>query len=217
MGGVAALYLATAYVIGIVMFLFVLDYMSVDGPDEKVGFLVDNKELIYITNLVLYVVFGGFLIVLALALYERLKTGAPALMQMATIVGIIWAAAVIASGMIANTGIAPVVDLYDDDPAQAATAWLGIDAVANGLGGGGGEFLGGLWTLLVSWAALRTNMFSKALNYLGLTVGVVGLVSTIPGLADLGGLFGISQIVWFVWVGSILLRSSSQATAVNPA
>jgi hypothetical protein len=61
-----------------------------------------------------------FLIVLSLALYDRLKTGAPAMMQVATAIGIIWAGSLIASGMVANAGIAPVVALYAKDPAQAA-------------------------------------------------------------------------------------------------
>jgi hypothetical protein len=104
------------------------------------------------------------LIVLSLALYDRLKSGAPALMQVATAIGIIWAGSLIASGMVANAGIAPVVVLYAKDPAQAAFAWQRIESVANGLGNGNGEILGGLWTLLVSLAALRTGGLPKGLN-----------------------------------------------------
>ena len=54
----------------------------------------------------MYVFFGFFLIVLSLALYDRLKSGAPALMQVATAIGIIWAGSLIASGMVANAGLA---------------------------------------------------------------------------------------------------------------
>ena len=80
--------------------------------------------------------------------------------------------------------------------------------MASGLGNGNGEILGGLFTLLVSWAALRIGGLPKALNYLGMVVGLVGIVSTIPGLNDLVGIFAISQIVWFVWLGIILSRQS---------
>ena len=55
-------------------------------------------------------------------------------MQVATVIGIIWAGSLIASGMVANAGIAPVVALYAKDPAQAALTWQGIESVANGLG-----------------------------------------------------------------------------------
>ena len=211
MGGFAALYLAVAYLTGIVLFLFVLDYPSIVEPAQKVALLVDKQMVIFITNLLLYVIFGVFLVVLALALYERLNTAPPAIIRTATAIGIIWAGALIVSGMVANAGIASVVALYSKDPAQAALTWLAIESVANGLGGANGEILGGLLTLLVSWAALRTGKLPKGLNYLGVLVGVIGIISTIPGLSDLAGLFGMSQLLWFTWLGIIMLRQSPSA------
>ncbi len=213
LGGIAALYEAAAYVVGIFFFLFILDYASIVEPADQVALLVANQVSMYLATLFIYIIFGIFLIILALALYERLKTGAPAIMQVATAVGLIWAGAVIASGMVFNAGIGPVVALYATDPTQAASVWLAIESVSQGLGGGSGEILGGVWTLLVSWAALRTGAFPRALNYLGLAVGAAGIISTIPGLNDLGGMFGISQIVWFVWLGIILLRSRPETAA----
>ena len=219
-GGFSALYLAAAYLIGIVLFLFVLNSPSIVDPAQKVALLVDKQMVIYLTNLVMYVIFGVFLIVLALALYERLNTAWPAIIQTATAVGIVWAGVLMASGMVANNGIAPTVALYAKDPAQAAFTWLAIESVSNGLGGATGEILGGVFTLLVSWAALQVNGLPKWLNYLGLLVGMIGLVSSIPGLSILTGLFGMSQVVWFVWLGVVLLQSPSMAqkseTEVTP-
>ena len=166
--------------------------------------------VIFSTNLIMYVFFGVFLVALALALYDRLKSGAPAMMQVATVIGIIWAGSLIASGMVANAGIAPVVALYAQDPAQAALTWLGIETVANGLGNGNGEILGGLWTLLVSLAALRGGGLPKGLNILGLLVGAVGIISIIPALTGLVGVFGLGQMIWFVWLGIVLLRRSPE-------
>lgn len=206
MGGIAALYMAAAYLVGIILFLFVLDYPNIVDPAQKVALLVDKQMVIYSTNLMLYVIFGVFLVVLALALYERLKVGAPAIMQVATVIGIIWAGSLIASGMVLNAGIAPVVALYAKNPTQAALTWQGFEVVASGLGNGNGEILGGLMTLLVSWAALRTGALSKFLNYLGVAVGLIGIVSTLPALNNLTGVFGMSQIVWFVWLAIIMLR-----------
>lgn len=212
-GGLAALYLAAAYLVGIVLFLVVLDYPSITEPAQKVALLVDMQMVTFVTNLVMYVFFGVILVILALALYDRLKSGAAALAQVATVIGVIWAGSLVASGMIANAGIAPVVALYAEDPSQAALTWLGIETVANGIGNGNGEILGGLWTLLISWAALRAGGLPKVLNYLGLLVGVVGILSLFPGLTDLTGLFGISQLIWFVWLGIVLLRSNASMAA----
>jgi uncharacterized protein DUF4386 len=213
-GGIAALYLAAAYLIGMVLFLVVLDYPSITDPAQKVALLVEKQAVIFSTNLLMYVFFGVVLIVLSLALYDRLKSGAPALMQAATALGIIWAGLLIAGGMVSNAGIAPVVALYAKDPAQAALAWQGFETVASGLGNGNGEILGGLFTLLVSVAALRAGGLPKSLNILGLLIGAVGIVTIFPGLTDLVGVFGLSQMIWFVWLGILLLRGHRQ---VNPA
>ena len=207
-GGFAALYLAVAYLIGMVLFIVVLDYPSMTDPAQKVTLLVEKQMVIFSTNLLMYVFFGVILIVLSLALYDRLKSGAPAIMQVATAIGIIWAGSLIASGMVSNAGIAPVVALYAKDPAQAALTWQGIESVASGLGNGNGEILGGLLTLLISLAALRAGGLPKGLNILGLLVGAVGIISIFPGLTSLTGVFGLSQIIWFVWLGIVLLRSN---------
>lgn len=211
-GGFSALYLAVAYLIGMVLFLVVLDYLSITDPAQKLALLIDKQMVIFSTNLIMYVFFGVFLIVLSLALYDRLKSGAPAIMQVATVIGIIWAGLLIASGMVSNAGIAPVVALYAKDPAQAALSWQGIESVASGLSNGNGEILGGLLTLLVSIAALRTGGLPKALNIIGLFVGAVGIISIIPGLTVLTGVFGASQIIWFIWLGIVLLRSNPGKT-----
>jgi hypothetical protein len=212
-GGFAALYLAVAYLTGLVLFIAVLDYPGITDPAQKVALLVEMQAVIFATNLLMYVFFGVVLVVLALALHDRLQAGepagAPALVQVATVLGIIWAGSLIASGMVANAGIAPAVALYATDPAQAALTWQGIETVASGLGNGNGEILGGLWALLVSLAALRSGGLPRGLNILGLLVGAVGILSLIPGLTGLlTGVFGLTQILWFVWLGIVLLRSN---------
>ncbi len=213
-GGFSALYLAVAYLIGMVLFLVVLNYPSITDPAQKLALLIDKQMVIFSTNLLMYVFFGVFLIVLLLALYDRLKSSAPAIMQVATVIGIIWAGSLIASGMVSNAGIAPVVALYAKDPVQAALSWQGIESVASGLGNGNGEILGGLMTLLISLAALRTGGLPKALNIIGLFVGAAGIISIIPGLTDLlTGVFGASQIIWFIWLGIVLLRKNPGRTA----
>jgi hypothetical protein len=138
----AALYMAAAYLIGMVIFLAVLDYPSITDMSQKVTLLVEKQAVWFSTNLLMYVFFGIFLVVLSLALYDRVKTP---MMQVAAAIGMIWAGSLIASGMVANAGIAPVVALYATDPAQAALTWQGIETVANGLGNANGEILGGLY------------------------------------------------------------------------
>jgi hypothetical protein len=128
-----------------------------------------------------------------------------------TFFGLIWAGLVIASGTLINVGMANVVDLYAKDPAQAAAVWLAIDSVFKGLSGT--EIVGGTWMLLVSWAALRGGGLPKTLNYLGVVVGVAGLLTLVPSLEMMALVFGFGQIVWFIWLGIVMLRSNPSAAA----
>lgn len=212
-GGVAALYMAISHLLGIVIFLSILDYLSITDSAQRVALNVDKQSIIFSTNLLMYVCFGFALIILSLALYDRMKLSAPALMQVGAVIGTIWAGSLIASGMVANAGLASVVALYAKDPAQAILTFQSMEAVANGLGNANGEILGGVWTLLISLAALRSGGLPKALNILGLLVGTVGIITIIPALNDFTGFFGIGQIVWFVWLGTMLLRNSSSKMA----
>jgi hypothetical protein len=205
-GGIAALYEAAAYVVAMVGFLVVVDVSGAADPGQKVALIVDNLTFLYILHLITYVIWGIFLVVLALALYERLKDGSPAVAQTATAFGLIWAGLVIASGTLYNVGMGTVVDINSTDPAQAATVWMAIESVSDGLSGV--EVVGGTWMLLVSWAGLRGGGLPKALNYLGLVVGVAGLLTLVPALEMFALIFGLGQIVWFVWLGIVMLRSS---------
>ena len=225
-GGFSALYMAASHLIGIIIFLIVLDYLSITDPAQKVALNVEKQTVIFSTNLLMYVFFGFALAVLSLALYDRMKSSASALIQVTAVIGIIWAGSLIASGMVANAGLTTIVALYAKDPAQAVLTFQSIEAVTNGLGNANGEILGGMWTLLVSLAALRTGGFPKGLNILGVIVGAMGIITIIPALnaltgvitiipvlTDFTGLFGVGQIIWFVWLGIVLLRINSSKVA----
>ena len=211
LGGIAALIEAALYITGFALFLTVLDPSGYDGHVQKVAFLADNQVASYIANLLIYVVFGVVLVVLVLALHARLKKGSPAIMQTATAFGLIWAGLVIASGMIANIGNSTVVGLFSENQDQAVALWLAIVTVQEALGGGN-EIVGGLWVLLLSWAALRAGKLPKVLNYLGVLVGLAGILTVVPAFDVLMDVFGLGQIVWFAWLGIVMLREDPSAT-----
>ena len=41
---------------------------------------------------------------------------------------------------------------------------------------------------------------------LGIVVGLAGVLTVVPMLKDLAMIFGISQILWFAWIGIVMLR-----------
>ncbi len=209
-GGLAALYLALAYLVAMPYFLIAVDYPNVTNPAEKVATLAEHQSSMSAMYLITYVIFGIVLAVLSLTLYRRMKDGAPVLMQTATAVGLIWAVVLVASGLIFNYGMETVTTLYAGHPEQAVAVWQAIEPVSEGLGGAGGEILGGLWMLLVSWGALRSAGLPKILGWLGVAIGLVGIASVVPALRDAGMVFGALQIVWFAWTGIVMLRTTER-------
>lgn len=213
LGGIAALYEAIAYIVGMIGFLAVVNVSSVADPVQQVALMSDNLAFLYTMHLFIYAVWGIFMVVLSLALYEQLKAGSPAIVQTATAFGLFWGCVIIIGGMIHNVGMQTVVDLYGKDPTQAGTVWLTVHTVFAGFAGAN-EAIGGIWILLISWVALRIGALSKVLNYLGVVVGVAGIISIIPALAELFiYVFALGQIVWFIWLGIVLLRSNPNPVA----
>ena len=211
LGGISALIAAALYITGFALFLTVLDPSGYDGHVQRVAFLAENQVASYIANLLIYVVFGVVLVVLVLALHARLKSGSPAIMQTATVFGLIWSGLVIASGMIANIGNSTIIGLFSENQDQAVALWLAISTMQESLGGGN-EIVGGLWVLLLSWAALRAGKLPKVLNSLGVLVGLAGILTVVPAFDVLMDVFGLGQIVWFAWLGILMLRDNPSTT-----
>ena len=136
----------------------------------------------------MYVGFGVALIIFSLAMYDRFGPRAPGQMVVATVLGIVWAGSLIASGMVANAGIEPITALYATDPYQAGLSWQATEAVATGLGNGNGEVLGGLMALLISLVTLRGTGVPRLLSYVGVLAGTAGVLSVAMGSAlPIGG------------------------------
>lgn len=201
--GVAALFEALIYLTAFVIYGAVLDAPVNADSTQRLLFLSENQLILSAVNLMMYVLFGLLLAVLVLALHDSLKNKMPTFSQVAAVFGVIWVGLVIASGMIANIGLDAVITLSTKEPEQAMTVWLAVNSVVEGLGGGN-ELVGGIWVLLLSIAALKADVFSKKLNYLGTGVGLAGILSVIP--TEIFTLvFGLGQIVWFIWLGGHLL------------
>ncbi len=218
MGGISSLICAATYLVCMGLLFTILAPMegTAMGFAQLMDFFLANQTTIFIWHLLAYLVNGVFLVILALALFDRLKAVSPATGQAATIFGLIWAALIFASGFITLYGWEVLANLYRSDPTQAATLKLALGTVTTGLDHSD-RFLGCLWVLLASWAALRSGVLPKALNYLGLGIGIPGIVSTaFPALTELSIAFGLGIIVWWIWLGIVMLRKNSAVAMQEP-
>lgn len=210
-GGIAAVYLALALLAAMPYFLLVVDYPGAVTAADRVALVVGNYSSMYAMYLVTYVFFGIALGVLSIALHDRLSAAAPFASRIAAAIGLLWAFALVASGMVFTYGMTAITSLGATDRAQAVVAWQAIEPIALGLGGAGGELLGALWVLMVSAIGFRGGVLSKGLSLLGAVVGVLGLVSVVPLLHDAAMGFGLLQIAWLMWMGVAMLRSTAVA------
>ena len=217
-GAIGALTAAATFVFGIALFVTSLsDYADADATTaESVEFLVGHQSTLFAWYLVIFLVFGVAIIPLARALHRRLTDISPQLADIGAIFAYVWAGLMFATGMISNIGITAVADLEEADPAAAEALWSSIDTVTDGLGGGN-ELVGGMWILLVSLAAWGTKRLPTGLNVLGVISAAAGLITLIPGLSDVGMIFGLGSIAWFAWTGIVLLRHPNTAAPVAEA
>jgi len=106
-GGWAAIVEAAAYGFGIaVAFSALAAFMGGTlDPIETVAFIVDHHSLLYVWNTVIYLLFGVALVVLVIALHQRLEGASPGLVNTSSAFGLVWAGLVLASGMVFNVGM----------------------------------------------------------------------------------------------------------------
>lgn len=211
LGGIGALIAGGTFVVGLVMFVTIFgDFVSASGPAAAVEFITNNQAPLYLWNNTIHIVFGIVLVPLVLAIVDRLREAHSPLARVASVFGLIWSGVIISTGMIINIAYATVSDLQGTDPEMASTVWAVLDAVTNGLGGGN-EVLGGVWVLGISIVALRERLFSRWVNYLGVVMGVAGLVTVVPALEEVGSVFGLGLIVWFIAVGITLIKDRGRS------
>lgn len=204
-GGVCAIIEALIYITTFIVYGAIIIYPEENtSAVDELTILSDNYLALSIINLVSYVLFGIVLAVLVLAIYQRLKNHAPNFSKLAFTFGIIWVGLVIASGMIANIGLNSVLKIGETAPENAIVIWSSVSIIVEGLGGGN-EIVGGIWVLLISCIALKGQFFSKPINYIGIVVGVAGILTVYP-LEIFTEIFGISQILWFLWIGIFMIR-----------
>jgi hypothetical protein len=210
-GIASSMYMALAYITGIIIFVVVLKYPQITEDMDKVKIVVEMKSMVFLTNLIMYVLFGPVLILFILFLKSMLDNSRTVLVRFSAIIGYIWAGSLTASGMIANGAIEPITRLFSDNPDQAIYLWQMLDTVSISIGNGNGEILGGLMTLGFGIAILKDAHLSRGLGVFGIIVGSIGIISLIPTLAGLAVVFGILQLVWFVLTGFSSIRIKRDA------
>jgi hypothetical protein len=206
-GGVAALLQAALFLITLIFIFVLLPGQGLTGPeafnDPAVALAsAAQSPLLAVFNW-LDVAFAVTTVLIVLALHERLQVSAPTIVRLATTAGLMAAVILLLLGMIGFSAVSELAHLSVQNPTSAQAAYLAVNAVINSLRSAN-TFAYGWWVLLVSWVALPIGRLPKALSYLGLLFGVMGIATfALPVLGFLGIMVGL---IWFGWLGLVLLR-----------
>lgn len=210
--GISAMILTLIYLVGIVMNLSMLDTSGIEDPVALVAFMGEHEALMYIWITLLYVVFGIVLVYFSLGIYDVLKKRAMSGARLALIFGLIWSVLVIASGMVHNVGMQMALELYESSPLEAGEFFRVINGIHIGLGGGN-EIPGGIWTILISLAAVKSGYFKRWISLLGIVVGIAGVLTIVPVFFDIVvTIFALGQMIWWVALGVSLLKMPESVT-----
>lgn len=213
-GGIAAIIQASTYIFGMILFLGILNTSNSATPIDQIRYLIDNRDIYYIGYIVIGLIFSFSLIVLVRATFTVFKQHSKDLIACNSVVGYIWACIVISAYMIHLVHIGVMANLLPKDPEMAITVNHTIKIITSALGGGI-ELIGAVWVLGISFLGLKFKIFSKWLHYWGYVVSISGVLTLFSGISFLSenilfslmtAIFGLGQIIWFVFLGIALLK-----------
>jgi hypothetical protein len=212
-GGAAALTAALAFVFVFALVATTLAPMTASelAFGEYLSLHQARGDLIYIWHFAMYIAFGLCLVVVALALHERLKAASPSFSAVAAALGVMYSAFVILGGLLTIHGDEAVLALAARDLAGADALRRTLSVVTLCVDSSD-RLLGSLWVGLASIAALAPRTLPRGLAVLGLVIGASAVLGVaLPSLLALSYVFGIGIIVWSAWLGVVMLRGNPAA------
>lgn len=206
-GGVAALIQAVGFLAILAIFLVVLPSQGFAVPTDFTNptKVAAAAPVLGLLNWVT-VLFSLTIVVVILAIYERLQARAPNRLRLAV------AAAVVASGLFLATSMVGIVGgpLLAQDPAAGAA----LSALNQGLLNAA-IFAAGWSSLLWGWAVSTEGDLPRPLGYLALLNGVIAILNfVVPPFQLLGRVVGL---IWTAWLGIALLREAASAPVPHRA
>jgi hypothetical protein len=196
LGGFAAL---AAMCLGVI-YLFLATSVSFESSDlAKIMAAVSAAPVVF--KALNYLVIGCYflLLILIVALHERMQADAPNLARIMLIAGTVGSAMQIAKAMIHLKAIEIII------PMQDLSAYRACVATASGIGSLGLHACG--WgALLIGCAILKTRLFPKIPGWLFIAGGIAAILGFISPFPRLGDIIHSLVMPATIWIGIALLR-----------
>lgn len=203
-GAIASFICATSFILGLCL-IFIIAPDFNDGPDQRLRTLNNFSELMQVWYFLVYVIFGISVLVLSVSLLENQTREHSVLQQITMLMSYLWSCYIFASGLIAILSIEFLFSENYKLGTAVVDLWREIYAIQMGLGEGS-EWVGATWVMLINTCLLKEERLSKNLVLFGYIISFFGFSTLIPSLKEIGAVFGLLQIIWFILVGSMLLH-----------
>lgn len=205
LAGVAFIGMALCYITLFAIYGAVLSTPADVSTAEKIAYLIENKGLFNFTYILGYVLFSCllcFCVYVIGGLYQQVSQPA---MAMATLFGYFWVVVLLCTGMIGISSSELIASLSTANPAAAEAIYYARILLIESLGGGI-EFIGGVWMFVLGAVSWRHGLLSKALSAFTLVKAAIGILTLFCADSILRDLFGITGIIWFLWIGIAMIK-----------
>lgn len=203
-GSLAAFGLGALFVAYLLLLMLVLPARGA-GPgtlnDPTIGLAFVTTSPLPVVIDCIYLGMATAFLLITCALYERLGSLTPGLMQLSAATGVMGSVLFLSYGMINFVGNPVVIHTAVYDAVMGHTLYLALRTVGNGLNAAA-LFAAGWSILLAGWAARDSARFTPSLSNLLMLAGVtlMGSFALLP-IGLLGLLLGP---VWSIWLGIAL-------------
>jgi len=208
LAGSAFIGMAICYITLFIIYGAILSTPADANTAEKMVYLIENKGLFNLTYVMGYVLFACLLCFCVYVIGDLYQQVSRPAMAMARLFGYFWVVVLLCTGMIGISSHELLASYSPSNPAAAEVIYYARLLLTESLGGGI-EFIGGVWLLLLGAVSWRHGLFSKPLTAVTLAKGVIGVATLFSAEPVLRDLFGITGIVWFLWMGIVMIKKPS--------
>jgi hypothetical protein len=212
-GGIASIVLGVLFIGYIVLLAVVLPAQglgpgTLNNPAAGIPFVASSILPVSIDGI--YLGIAVTFLLLTLALFDRLRSAAPAIMPISAAAGLLASGLFLLYAMINLVGNPIAVSMYQHDSAAGGVIYVTLRAVSNACNAGA-LFAAGWTLLLVGWSGRAAKTLPSVLSYLMVAAGLAMIISFV--LLPIGLLGVLLAPIWSIWLGMTLLRGSRVATA----
>lgn len=202
-GVFSAIICALSFIVGLLVVLFIVPDFN-QGAEQRLVVFTHHKVLMQFWYFMVYVVFGISLLFLSRSLLYIQNKEHSLAEQFTMLVSYMWASYILACGVIAILSI-EFLFTVNDGVRNISETWQQIYTIQMGLGEGV-EWVGSIWVFCINFCLNYRSRFPKNLIYFGYFIAFIGMFTLYPPLAEIGAMFGLLQIIWFLIVSAFLFK-----------